>query len=153
MIKWDKIKYTSRDKARGAIWAINAPYKIITMRFASKPTEYSVTVHKMYDNYRSDLMFSYNGANRDSLIAHAKKVLEKYLNVKNDKIKNLKKQTKGVRMAKRKVAGNALKQTAYALLKKGAVKLVKRRGKPKNTRYVGKISVGVYKYALKTRKG
>lgn len=59
---------------------------------------------------------------------------------------------------KRKLSGNALKQKAYALIKKGAAKLVaaKGRGKSKNTRYSksksAKRRVGVYVYELKARK-
>lgn len=55
---------------------------------------------------------------------------------------------------RKKLSGNALKQKAYALIKKGAAKLVaaKGRGKSKNTRYAGKKRVGVYIYKLKTRK-
>lgn len=52
---------------------------------------------------------------------------------------------------KRKLSGNALKQKAYALLKKGSAKLVRRRGKSYNTRYKCKKSKGVYIYVLKDR--
>lgn len=67
--------------------------------------------------------------------------------------KTAKKSTK-----KRKLAGNALKQKAYALIKKGAAKLVaaKGRGKSVNTRYSKskshKEAIGVYVYELKKRK-
>lgn len=67
--------------------------------------------------------------------------------------KTAKKSTK-----KRKLAGNALKQKAYSLIKKGEAKLVKAkgRGKSKNTRYSKSKSrkepVGVYVYELKARK-
>ena len=53
---------------------------------------------------------------------------------------------------KRKLSGNALKQTAYSRLKSGLMKLVRRRGKNVNTRYAGRVSKGVYTYKLKARK-
>lgn len=59
---------------------------------------------------------------------------------------------------KRKLSGNALKQKAYSLIKKGAARLVanKGHGKSVNTRYDKEKSrkkpVGVYVYVLKSRK-
>ena len=53
---------------------------------------------------------------------------------------------------KRKLSGNALKQTAYSKLKSGLMKLVRKRGKNVNTRYAGRVSKGVYTYKLKGRK-
>lgn len=52
---------------------------------------------------------------------------------------------------RKKLSGNALKQKAYALLKKGSAKLVRRRGKSYNTRYSKKARKGVYIYVLKDR--
>ena len=53
---------------------------------------------------------------------------------------------------KRKLSGNALKQTAYARIKSGSMKLVKKRGKNINTRYEKPVRKGVYIYRLKPRK-
>ena len=70
-------------------------------------------------------------------------------------VKITKKETKTMakrKTRKRKLSGNALKQTAYARLKSGLMKLVRKRGKNVNTRYAGRVSKGVYTYKLKARK-
>lgn len=72
--------------------------------------------------------------------------------VKSVKITKKEGKTMAKRKTRKKLSGNALKQTAYSRLKSGLMKLVRRRGKNINTRYAGRVSKGVYTYKLKGRK-
>ena len=72
--------------------------------------------------------------------------------VKSVKITKKEGKTMAKRKTRKKLSGNALKQTTYSRLKSGLMKLVRRRGKNVNTRYAGRVSKGVYTYKLKARK-